>query len=66
MGWDPVAYTLTEDTAYVEKILGQLAEEFSFRGEMGILTALSFAWGNCSGRSRACRSMIYIERPTRS
>ncbi len=33
--YDPVAYTLTEDTAYAEKILGQLADEFGFAGKWG-------------------------------
>jgi hypothetical protein len=33
--YDPVAYTLTEDTAYVEKILDQLAKEFGFAGKWG-------------------------------
>lgn len=31
--YDPVAYTLTEDTAYVAKILSQLADEFGFAGK---------------------------------
>ena len=31
--YDPVAYTLTEDTTYVGKVLGQLADEFGFAGK---------------------------------
>ncbi len=31
--YDPVAYTLTEDTTYVGKVLAQLADEFGFAGK---------------------------------
>ena len=31
--YDPVAYTLTEDTTYVGKVLGQVADEFGFAGK---------------------------------
>lgn len=31
--YDPVAYTMTEETGYVEQILGQLAREFDFEGK---------------------------------
>ncbi len=33
--YDPVALTVTEDTSYAEKILGQLAREFGFEGRWG-------------------------------
>ena len=31
--YDPVAYTLTEDTTYVGKVLAQVADEFGFAGK---------------------------------
>ena len=59
--YDPVAYTLTEDTTYVEKILGQLADEFGFAGKWAFSPRYRSREETLGPMSRAQVNQLYRE-----